>query len=58
MTLEEAIKILTLMGTPDFRGHTEDILAARKLGIKALEREKANRTNDYVRVGPLPGETQ
>ncbi len=59
MKLEKAIEILTLMGTPDFEGHTEDILAARKLGTEAMKREKANRDNpDFVVVGKLHGETE
>ena len=37
MNKPKAIEILTLMGTPEFKGHTEDILAARKLGIEALK---------------------
>ena len=59
MTLEDAIKILTLMGTPDFRGHTEDILAARKLGIEALKGIQVVREL-HPEVSPflLPGETQ
>ena len=40
MTLEEAIEILTKMGTPDFRGSVEQVLKARRLGIEALERQK------------------
>lgn len=38
MQLIKAIEILTLIGTPEFDGHTEDIIAARKLGILALKR--------------------
>jgi len=59
MTINEAIKILTLMGKPEFEGHTEDILAARKLGIEALKRIKELRPNySYARATRLPGETK
>ena len=59
LTIDEAIKILTEMGTPDFRGHTEDILAARKLGIEALKRIKENRKSGIVVVfKALPGVTE
>lgn len=37
MKIDEAIKILTIMGKPEFEGHTEDILTARQLGIEALK---------------------
>jgi len=56
---EKAIEILALMGTPDFTGHTEDILAARHLGIEALwrclELRKYAAPGTYM---PLPGETE
>jgi len=59
MTPDKAIEILTLMGTPDFHGHTEDILDARKLGIEALKRHQAQRNCPYcVIMEPLPGETE
>ncbi len=59
MTIDEAIKILTQMGMPDFRGHTENILAARKLGIKALKQIKDMRDFQYWgRPTLLPGETE
>ena len=59
MTLTKAIEILTLMGTPEFEGHTEDILLARKLGIEALE--EVQRLRKYIPlklVRPLRGETE
>ena len=36
MTIDEAIKILTNMGTPIFSETTERIIKARKLGVEAL----------------------
>lgn len=58
MNLLKAIEILTLMGTPEFEGHTEDILAARRLGIEALKRHQALQANPYYTLlGLLPGET-
>lgn len=58
MTIDEAIKILTLMGTPDFQGHTEDILTARQLGIEALKFTKNLRDTAYItKLHLLPGET-
>ena len=59
MTLSKAVEILTLMGKPEFRGHTEDILAARQLGIEALKRLKSIRVDlDCLPASPLPGETE
>ena len=59
MKLSEAKEILAQMGTPEFTGYTEDILAARKLGVEAIDREMFNRENpDFVMVGRLPGETE
>ena len=59
MSIDEAIKILTFMGTAEFEGNTEDILAARKLGIEALKRVKTYKESplcdDYQL---LPGETE
>lgn len=59
MKLGKAIEILTQMGTPEFRGHTEDILAARKLGVEALKRIQLYRA-DYFSLADhlLPGETE
>lgn len=58
MKLSKAIEILTLMGTPDFEGHTEDILAARQLGIEAAERiQRLRAMNTFGTRGLLPGET-
>lgn len=57
ITIDKAIEILTLMGSPEFRGHTEDILAARQLGIEALKRIQLHREHSIP--GPmfhLPGE--
>lgn len=59
MNIPKAIEILTLMGTPEFDGHTEDILAARKLGIEALKRLYNHRDEVYFKYDlPLPGETE
>lgn len=58
MTLDKAIEILTLMDNPEFKGHTEDILAARQLGIKALrawQRIRIRATSQHL--WKLPGET-
>ncbi len=55
MKLEKAIKILDIMGTPEFDGHTEDIFEARILGIEALKREIQNRRGTFTIL--LPGET-
>lgn len=59
MNIPKAIEILTLMGTPEFEGHTEDILAARKLGIEALKLIQRER---LLGINPietqLPGETE
>lgn len=56
--ISKAIEILDLMGTPDFEGHTEDILAARKLGIEALKRIKGWRLGMVLDIHlMLPGET-
>ncbi|GAG25946.1 unnamed protein product, partial [marine sediment metagenome] len=58
MKLEKAIEILTLMGKPDFQAHTEDILAARKLGIEALSFIIRLRSCSLqARQTHLPGET-
>lgn len=58
MKLEKAIEILKLMGTPDFTGHTEDILAARKLGIEAMIFIQLSRLTDPRSVPTqLQGET-
>lgn len=59
MNLQKAIVINTLMGTPEFDGHTEDILAARQLGIEALKRIQRYRNSYIGRADPLlPGETK
>ena len=59
MNLDEAIKILTDMGKPEFEGHTEDILAARQLGIEALESIQEDRERkDSPWYQLLPGETE
>ena len=59
ITIEKAIEILTLMGTPNFNGHTEDILSARKLGIEALKYIKDQRADWLAQVfQELPGETK
>lgn len=59
ISIDEAIETLTLMGTPEFKGHTEDIIKARKLGIEALIRRKTpeGRLKDILGI-PLPGETK
>lgn len=58
MTLDETKEILTLMGTPEFVDSTEDILAARKLGIEALKEVERLRSHIHYRVQQLlPGET-
>lgn len=58
MELKKAIEILELMGTPDFDGHTEDILAARKLGTEALKLLVHSRIlHVLARTNPLPSET-
>ena len=59
MKLDKAIEILTIMLTPEFNGHTEDILAARKLGIEALKAVKALRAGTPgLNLSTLPGETE
>lgn len=59
MRLKKAIEILTLMGTPTFEGHTEDILKARQLGIEALKHIKDFRlTYNGEPVYRLRGETK
>ncbi|MBA7696794.1 hypothetical protein ES703_105446 [subsurface metagenome] len=59
MTIDEAIEILKLMGLPEFEGHTEDILAARRLGIEALKWRKFYReTHPEMKWPLLPGETE
>jgi len=57
ITIGEAIRILTLMGTLNFEASSENILAARKLGIKALERFRNLRdSGQYVGMPYLKGE--
>lgn len=59
MTLDKAIEILTLMGKPEFDGHTEDILAVRRLSIEAIKRHKHQQENlPWWGRKPLPGETK
>ena len=59
MKIEKAIEILTLMGTPEFDGHVEDILAARKLGIEALKVISTIRERNIINIHQLlPSETK
>jgi len=59
MKPEKAIEILTLMGKPEFEGHTEDILAARQLGIEALKWIREARNHIFLDPDDmLPGETE
>ena len=59
MKRDEAIKILRDMGTPEYRGSTERILAARKLGIEALEYfDKLCQSLPAFRDVKLPSETE
>jgi hypothetical protein len=59
MRLQQAILILRLMGTPQFRGSTEDIITARYLGIEALERLRHNRRDpEFDHYLPLRHETE
>ena len=63
MTIDEAIKVLTYMGSANFTGHTEDIFKARQLGIEALERVKflkgaSINQAGFLRPEPLPSETE
>lgn len=59
MTLEKAIEIQTFMGQPNTSYHTEEIMAARKLGIEALKRLKVKRNLGIpLDQTPLPGETE
>ena len=58
MNPDKAIKILTInKELPDPYGD-KDLRDAQELGIEALKREKANREEKFVVVGPLPGETE
>ena len=58
MTIDEAITILTAMGTPEYRGSTESIIKARNLGIEALKWFKEWRsTNPSRKYTILLGET-
>jgi hypothetical protein len=58
MTIDEAILILARMGTPESKSSPEDNLAARQLGIEAMEQIMRLR---LVKGGGwahrLPGET-
>ena len=59
MTIDEAIKILTLLFQGQHPPKTLDEMAAVKLGIEALERVKDLRTKPSYRAEPpLPGETE
>ncbi len=59
MNGKKAIEILTLMGSPDFDGHTEDIQAAKNLGVEALRRLVARREAGQSQgVSLLPSETE
>ncbi len=58
MTIDEAIKMLTLNLPTDQWNRDAKQLAALKLGIEALERvESAHKLGAFAGYGPLPGET-
>ena len=59
MTIKKAIEILTLMDTPEFNGHTEDLLDARSLGVEALKfYHELKHTKGVSITFHLPGESE